>query len=200
MDLLIHIKHNLLISNNLDQIWFWKKIPITFSQGCTNSRKRPTWHPSARTDFIGLGSVTINRKNGLTWEQLAVGTDSWFVSTGPSRMFSILTEGCHVGYSLEFVGTVYCTYRYSRIRPMMTVYRLAILRPVSYVITSRGRCWKKLNYDFKKLCNYELRSNYVFGSKQTHICIWFKNMCNHNVIMCLASRVISTKWRSSQDI
>ena len=35
MDLLIHIKHNLLISNNLDQIWFWKKIPITFSQGCT---------------------------------------------------------------------------------------------------------------------------------------------------------------------
>ena len=36
MDLLIHIKHNLLISNNLDQIWFWKKIPITFSQGCTS--------------------------------------------------------------------------------------------------------------------------------------------------------------------
>ena len=35
MDLLIHTKHNLLISINLDQIWFWKKIPITFSQGCT---------------------------------------------------------------------------------------------------------------------------------------------------------------------
>ena len=34
MDLLIHIKHNLLISNNLDQIWFWKKIPTTSSQGC----------------------------------------------------------------------------------------------------------------------------------------------------------------------
>ena len=32
---LIYIKHILLISNNLDQIWFWKKIPITFSQGCT---------------------------------------------------------------------------------------------------------------------------------------------------------------------
>ena len=30
MDLLIHTKHNLLMSNNLDQIWFWKNIPITF--------------------------------------------------------------------------------------------------------------------------------------------------------------------------
>ena len=35
MDILVYIKHNLLISNNLDHIWFWKKIPITFSQGCT---------------------------------------------------------------------------------------------------------------------------------------------------------------------
>ena len=34
MDLLIHTKHNLLMSNNLDQIWFWKNIPITSSQGC----------------------------------------------------------------------------------------------------------------------------------------------------------------------
>ena len=25
-------------------------------------------------------------------------------------MFSVITEGCHVGYSREFVGTVYCTY------------------------------------------------------------------------------------------
>ena len=25
-------------------------------------------------------------------------------------MFSVLKEGCHVGYSREFVGTVYCTY------------------------------------------------------------------------------------------
>ena len=61
-------------------------------------------------DFIRLGSVTTNRKNELTGEQLAVGTDSRSVSTGPSRMFSVLTEGCHVGYSREFVGTVYCTY------------------------------------------------------------------------------------------
>ena len=34
MDLLIYTKHNLLMSNKLDQIWFWKNIPITFSQGC----------------------------------------------------------------------------------------------------------------------------------------------------------------------
>ena len=38
MDLLIHTKHNLLISNNLDQMRFWKNIPITFSQGCTSVR------------------------------------------------------------------------------------------------------------------------------------------------------------------
>ena len=54
-------------------------------------------------------TVTTNRKNGLTGEQLAAGTDSRSVSTGPSRMFSVPTEGCHVGYSREFVGTVYCT-------------------------------------------------------------------------------------------
>ena len=63
-----------------------------------------------RTDFIGLGFVTTDRKNGLTEDQLAVVTDSRSVSTGPSRMFSILTEGCHVGDSREFVGTVCCTY------------------------------------------------------------------------------------------
>ena len=41
MDLLIHTKHNLLMYNNLDQIWFWKNknIPITFSQGCTMLEK-----------------------------------------------------------------------------------------------------------------------------------------------------------------
>ena len=31
--ILIHIKYNLLISNNLDQIWFWKKIWLLFYQG-----------------------------------------------------------------------------------------------------------------------------------------------------------------------
>ena len=80
------------------------------------SRKRPTWQPSVRTDFVRLDFVTTNRKNGLTWEQLAVGTDSQPVNTGPSRMFSVLTEGCQVGYSREFVGTV--TLTDSRIRQM----------------------------------------------------------------------------------
>ena len=47
-------------------------------------------HVTWRTDFIRLGSVATNRKNGLTGEQLAVGTDSWSVITGPSRMFSLL--------------------------------------------------------------------------------------------------------------
>ena len=57
--------------------------------------------------------VVFDRKNGLTGEQLVVGTDSRSVSTGPSRMFSLLIEGCHGGYSREFVGTVHCTYRQS---------------------------------------------------------------------------------------
>ena len=55
-------------------------------------------------------ALTANRKNGLTEEQPAVGTDSMSVSTGPSRMFAVLTEVCHLVYSREFVGTVYCTY------------------------------------------------------------------------------------------
>ena len=67
-------------------------------------------HPSVRTNFIRLGSVTTNRKNGLTGEQLAVGTDSSSVSTGPSWTFSVLTEVCHVGHSQEFVGTTCSTY------------------------------------------------------------------------------------------
>ena len=73
---------------------------------------------------------TTNRKNGLTGEQLAVGKGSRSVSTGPSRMFSVLTEGCHVGYSREFVGTVYCT---SRIRPMV---RLVIWDAIVPIMTS----------------------------------------------------------------
>ena len=76
----------------------------------TNSWKRPTWHPYVRTDFIRLGPVATNRENGLTGEQLVVGADSRSVSTRPSQVFSVFTEGCHVGYSREFVGTVYCTY------------------------------------------------------------------------------------------
>ena len=60
-------------------------------------------------DFIPLGSVTTNPKNKLTGEQLAIGTDIWFVSTVPSWMCSIAMEGCHVGYSHTFIGMVYCT-------------------------------------------------------------------------------------------
>ena len=33
MDLLTHIKHNLSISWDLAQIWFWKNSPITFHRG-----------------------------------------------------------------------------------------------------------------------------------------------------------------------
>ena len=95
------------------------KGPLVQQAEPTNSRKRPTatWHPSVctlsrlkfcvesvvRTDFIPLGSVTTNRKNGLTGEQLVAGTAD---SRSVSRKFSVLTEGCHVRYSWEFAGTV----------------------------------------------------------------------------------------------
>ena len=55
MDLLIHTKHNLLISNNLDKIWFWKNIPITFSQGCTS---RFVHH------FIAVGESIMELQSG----------------------------------------------------------------------------------------------------------------------------------------
>ena len=59
-----------------------------------------------REDFTRLRSVTTNRKNELIGEQLAVVTDSRSVSTGPGRMFSVLTEGYHMNYSREF-GLLY---------------------------------------------------------------------------------------------
>ena len=71
---------------------------------------RPAWRPSSRMNFIRLGSVTADRENGLTGEQLAVGTDSRFVSVGPRRVFSVLAGGCHVGCSRGFVGAVCCAY------------------------------------------------------------------------------------------
>ena len=58
-----------------------------------NSREQPTWHPSV--DFIRLGSVTklTSRKKGLTEEQLAEGTDSQSINTGPVERFRDLRKG-----------------------------------------------------------------------------------------------------------
>ena len=96
----------------------------------TASRTYELWEETHvtpfRTDFIRLGSVTTNRKNVLSGEQHAVGTD--LVSTGPSRRVFVLTEWSHVGYSREFVGTVYCTYGQSN----STINRI--------VISSVGQC------------------------------------------------------------
>ena len=46
----------------------------------------------------------------VTRRELAVGSDSRSVSTAPSQMFSVASEEYHVGYSREFVDTVYCAY------------------------------------------------------------------------------------------
>ena len=56
MDLLIHTKHNLLMVNNIDQIWFWKTIPITFSQGCSLFK----CHQQAYTYTIQLTNTASN--------------------------------------------------------------------------------------------------------------------------------------------
>ena len=66
-------------------------------------------------------TVITNRKNGLTGEQLATGTDSRPVAT----------KGCHVGYSRELVGTVYCIYGQSNMtiiwRPPVMIWRLQLI-------------------------------------------------------------------------
>ena len=75
-----------------------------------NSGKWVMWLPSISTDSIRLGSVALDHKNGLAGAKLALGTDSWSISTGSSRMLSVPTEGCHMGHSREFIGTLYITY------------------------------------------------------------------------------------------
>ena len=71
---------------------------------------------SVRTGITRLGSVTTDRKNGLTTvTKLAVVTGSWSVSTGPSRMLSVQVSYGSVARdwvlnSREFVDRVYCTY------------------------------------------------------------------------------------------
>ena len=122
------------------------RIRLSISTASRTSRKRPTWHPSVCTYFIRLGSVTTNRKKGLTGEQLAVGTDSQSVSTGSSRMFSLLTEGCHVGYSREFVGTVDCAYGQSNTAsaPQWGWPGLNIQQDWG---TGWGQCWEVLVID-----------------------------------------------------
>ena len=45
----------------------WSYSTVRTASRPTNSRNRPTWHhPSVHMDFIRLGSVTTNCKNGLT--------------------------------------------------------------------------------------------------------------------------------------
>ena len=54
--------------------------------------------PSLGVDSIRLGSVTTNRKGVLTGASHAVGTDSQFISAGPSRMSTVPTASCHVSH------------------------------------------------------------------------------------------------------
>ena len=111
--------------------------------------KWPAWHSFARIDFIRLGSVTTNRKNGLIGEQFAVGTESRFVSTGPSRMFTLATKGYHVGYSREFVDTVYCADGQSKLRPLYCGWYHEAAGMVSY---SMIRLWMNKYIHVKLWC------------------------------------------------
>ena len=56
------------------------------------------------------GLCNCKPKERTQGKQLVVGTGPRSVSTGPSGMFSVATEGYHVGYPREFVGTFYGTY------------------------------------------------------------------------------------------
>ena len=106
-----------------------------------------------RCDFIRLGSVTTNRKNGLAGEQLVVGTDSRSVSTGPSRIFSVLKEGCHVDYSREFVGTVYCTYGQSNTTIMSHLLKFS-LKDSWMCLLYCYKCWLRDGFVIRKLIQY----------------------------------------------
>ena len=59
--------------------------------------------------FYSTGLCNYKPQGQTYRKTFAVGRSSRFISTGPSRMFSVLMEGCHVGYSREFIGWVYCT-------------------------------------------------------------------------------------------
>ena len=79
--------------------------------------------------LTGLCNWVTNPKNGQTLEQLAVGTDSRSVSTGPIRMFSVLAECRHVGYSRGFVGTIYCTYGQSNMTNARRIFMPYVIMP-----------------------------------------------------------------------
>ena len=105
------------------KLWTWELCYLLLLSN--DSKIRFTWQAHLfHEGGVWLGSITTNHKNGLTGEQLVVGTDSRAVSTGSSRMFSVFTEGCHVGYYWEFVGRVYCTHGQSN----TTIVRLFIIK------------------------------------------------------------------------
>ena len=62
---------------------------------------------------IQLGPVFTDSESVPTASCSPVSPFLWFVVTEPSRMKSVHTEGCHVGFFREFVGTACCTYRQS---------------------------------------------------------------------------------------
>ena len=64
MDLLIHTKHNILITNYLDEIWFWKNIPITFSQGCSMNYVSYTVNTMAADD---LTTQVVRVSAAMAW-------------------------------------------------------------------------------------------------------------------------------------
>ena len=75
-------------------------------------------------------------------------------STGTSRMISAAAEGCHVAYSGEFVGTVYCTcgqwnttnINCELIRQSWIGHQDQIAETVNFTLTSdRFKNWRKSN-------------------------------------------------------
>ena len=66
------------------------------------------------------------------------------VITGPSRMFSAVTEGCHLGYSQEFVGTDHVYLRRVKYDHYYVGYRLSLYKvklTQDTKIDSFKHCW-----------------------------------------------------------
>ena len=74
MDRLIHTKHNLLMSNNLDQIWFWKKHSDYFFTGVYLNPKQVSQIGSVVGWLMGYDSLKLIWINhvALHWYEFAL--------------------------------------------------------------------------------------------------------------------------------
>ena len=89
--------------------WCFETPPLSLWRHCNGhwsySTVRKYSKPCLRTlgrdprDTLPCVHSSFDWRTDLQEKKIAVGRDSWSVNSGPSRMFSVLTEMCRVGYS-----------------------------------------------------------------------------------------------------